>query len=376
MYLAFFILPFLCLIPLAFYLYICIARLFRLFSKPSKKWKRGLAIAATAVCLYFSWPIFRTSAMFIYHFFVVGLLLELLYWIIRKHVQPMPGILDVLYRSSAVTFVLVLLIMGYGFYNIHHVQEKDYTVFTDKLDHSMRAAAISDLHLGNTMDAAAFEGYCRTIEGKHPDFFVLAGDIFDESTRKSEMQKAAKILGNVKSTYGTYYVLGNHDPNHYTQNPQYSMEEMCRTLEEAGVYVLRDNVLSVGGMNLIGRLDAAFPERKSTKELMGFADSGKFTFLLDHQPIGLQENAKASVDLQLSGHTHAGQIWPTGTIMQWLGVSELNYGHKKIGKMDMIVTSGIGGWGYPIRTGGHSEYVIIDILPKQADSREQANSPK
>ena len=83
--------------------------------------------------------------------------------------------------------------------------------------------------------------------------------------------------------------------------------------------------------------------------------------MLDHQPLGLNDNAATSVDLQISGHTHAGQIWPTGTLMQLMGISELNYGYKKIEDMDMIVTSGIGGWGYPIRTGKHCEYVIVDV---------------
>ena len=73
----------------------------------------------------------------------------------------------------------------------------------------------------------------------------------------------------------------------------------------------------------------------------------------------MKEISNQKVDLQVSGHTHAGQIWPTGQLMQFMGISDLNYGEKTMKNSRLIVTSGIGGWGYPIRTGGHCEYVII-----------------
>ena len=79
----------------------------------------------------------------------------------------------------------------------------------------------------------------------------------------------------------------------------------------------------------------------------------------------IKENKKAGVDLSLSGHTHAGQIWPTGQLGELIGVTELNYGHRQDGDYQVIVSSGIGGWGYPIRTGGHSEYVVITLNTKK-----------
>lgn len=361
MFIAFYILPLLLLIPIVIYMYICIARIFSLIPKIGKKTQRVIAVLAALFCGYLSWPIFRTSAMFICHFCVVSLLLEIINLIVKKKTKEIPKVWNYLFRSSVISLAVVCIIMVYGYYNIHNVQEKTYDVTSEKIQDSLRIGAISDLHLGNTMDASELEHYCAQIEKKKIDIIVLVGDIFDESTKKDEMQKAAKIFGQVKSTYGTYYVFGNHDANLYTDHPQYSAKDMCQALESAGVHVLQDEVIELDRLNLLGRQDASTQDRASIEELVKDLDSEKFTLLIDHQPLGLQENATTSIDLQLSGHTHAGQIWPTGTIMQLLGVSELNYGYKKINGMDMIVTSGIGGWGYPIRTGGHSEYLIIDV---------------
>ena len=91
-------------------------------------------------------------------------------------------------------------------------------------------------------------------------------------------------------------------------------------------------------------------------------ESGEgFHILADHQPNSLKDNALAGYDLMLSGHTHAGQIWPVGLLTELFGRDTRNYGYERIGGMDLIVSSGIAGWGYPFRTGKHCEYVIVRI---------------
>lgn len=295
------------------------------------------------------------------HFLIASIIIDVVYKIIRKKKENIPEKWDKVYRSGTISIVIVAAIITYGYINMHQIRETKYEIVSDKVEDSLCIAAISDLHLGTNMDAEKLSGYCRQIEDKKPDVFVLVGDIFDENTKKEEMQKAAGLFGAVKSTYGTYYVLGNHDPNNYVSTPEYSVEELCKTLEDAGVTVLRDEVKELEGLTVVGRQDASNGGRESTEELAKKVDGEKFILLIDHQPLELKENAKTLVDLQISGHTHAGQIWPTGALMQLLGVSELNYGYKKIKDMNVIVTSGIGGWGYPIRTGKHCEYVIIEI---------------
>ena len=124
---------------------------------------------------------------------------------------------------------------------------------------------------------------------------------------------------------------------------------------------LNDEFVLGGRMDLsYSRRDDGFP-RNSTKTIFSEKNQKAFILLLDHQPVDLKENEEAGVDLQLSGHTHGGQIWPIGLISDLLGFGELNYGYKKSGNFQVIVSSGIGGWGYPIRTGCHSEYLMVTV---------------
>ena len=198
---------------------------------------------------------------------------------------------------------------GYGSYNIKNVRQTTYNLTTKKqIKNGMKIVQISDLHTPTTMTTEKFKTYCRKIQAQHPDILALTGNIFDENTTKEEMQIVAEELGQIKTTYGIFYVFGNHDYNYYTNKPFYTPDELRRTLKE---------------------------------------------------------NCKAGVDLSLSGHTHAGQIWPTGQLGELIGVNELNYGYRQDGDYQVIVSSGIGGWGYPIRTGRHSEYVVITLNTKK-----------
>lgn len=362
MYLAFYIVPLIVMVPILIYLYIWFNRFLTLFPKPGGTIRHVLAVLCALVFAWLCWPIYRTGGVVIVHFLVASLLIEIVNQVIkRKRKEAVPKWWSFLYRSGIPAVLVVLAVFTYGYINMRSVHEKDYEITSDKVQEEMRLAAISDLHLGTNMDADRLSGYLDEIASKEVDALLLIGDIFDENTQREEMKKASEYFAGVKSTYGTYYVLGNHDPNRYVTERQYTMEEMCQTLSEAGVLVLRDEVVSLPGLNIIGRIDASFSARKETKELADQVDLSQFTLLIDHQPLGLQANADAGIDLQISGHTHAGQIWPTGKLMELMGVSEMNYGYEKIGSMNMIVTSGIGGWGYAIRTGGHCEYVIIDI---------------
>ena len=111
---------------------------------------------------------------------------------------------------------------------------------------------------------------------------------------------------------------------------------------------------------MAGREDAArISGRVSSKELLRGADQNRFIIVADHQPIEAEENAAEGADLQLSGHTHAGQIFPVGHFTEFFG--GLNYGEYQEGGCKVIVSSGATGWGFPIRTQGNCEYVVIHL---------------
>ena len=273
-----------------------------------------------------------------------------------------------IYCCGLVPLICLALIMSYGTWKMAHVTQRDYTVRTEKniRDEGYRVALLSDLHFGTTMDADKLEEQCRRIEAQQPDLIVLCGDIVDESTSLSEMRSAAKILGSMASEYGVFYVYGNHDRAWYSRNADFTAQELEETLTSAGIHVLCDVTYAVNDeLTLIGREDRSFfggSGRKTQEELLSGVDMDDFLLLLDHQPSELKENAAAGFDLQLSGHTHGGQIWPVGVVSDILGFGELNYGYEQIDDFQVIVSSGIAGWGYAVRTGSRSEFVIVDIL--------------
>ena len=195
---------------------------------------------------------------------------------------------------------------------------------------------------------------------------LLGGDIVDEGTELAEMQAAISALGAIESEFGVYYVFGNHDRAPYTASPHFTEAELLAALAESGVTVLDDEtVLLNGELWLAGRADAGHgAERKATAALLEGADADDFILLIDHQPVGFEENIAAGVDLQLSGHTHNGQIWPVAHIIELFKTADLVYGHRQTGEFHAVVSSGIVGWGYPIRTQGHSEYVVVEIRPQ------------
>ena len=120
-----------------------------------------------------------------------------------------------------------------------------------------------------------------------------------------------------------------------------------------------------GDITLIGRSDPGFlaENRTEIRELLEktHADPDTFWLVEDHQPLGLAKNAAAGVDLTVSGHTHARQIFPIGLLDRLVQFNEMNYGCREQNGMYAVVTSGICGWGYPIRTEAHSEYVWLEI---------------
>ena len=143
-------------------------------------------------------------------------------------------------------------------------------------------------------------------------------------------------------------------------------EEIKENLENNGITVLDDEVVCLDDVNIIGRKDASFwgeNPRLSSEELYQKIPEDKksnYTILLDHQPLDLNENADVGVDLQLSGHTHGGQLFPMG-IIQSLASDTLVSGSREIGDFTAITSSGIAGWRYPIKTGARSEYVVINV---------------
>ena len=139
--------------------------------------------------------------------------------------------------------------------------------------------------------------------------------------------------------------------------------------------ILEDEACEINGeLVLIGRADRGHdPDmRKTAAQLVESADADKEWILIDHQPVEYAEVMESGYGLMLSGHTHAGQVWPLGMLAELFQTNELTYGCRKEGDLTKVVTSGIAGWGYPVRTEKHSEYVVIHLINPLRDA--SANS--
>lgn len=319
-----------------------------------------LCIIIIALCINLSnfWIIIFLHLLF------YCLIIDLIMHVISKKIDNKK--IRNIYNSGLIPVFLTAMTLIYAHWNMANVIETNYTIYTDKnLNSEYKVVAISDLHFEVNMNSSKLKKYKNHIDKLNPDFVILAGDIVDENTSKEGMQNAFSILGDIKSKYGIFFVYGNHDKSNYRSNKSYSVEELERAINEAGIITLTDEAYELNeDITLIGRIDASFSRdtpRESSESLISNLDKEKFLFMIDHQPIDLKENARLGYDLQISGHTHGGQIFPIGMIDNLLKINEMNYGYRKIDSFQVIVSSGMAGWAYPFRTENHSEYVVINI---------------
>ncbi len=366
------ILPIIVLILVAIYLFNKVYKgISYFFSKLSKKIRIiisiivFLAIALPAVQIYSVWFII------LLHFTALLLLIDGVAFVVKR-IKKSPvksKVIKGIYRSGVIAMVITAIILGYGYYNIFQVVRTEYTINTDKkISHNgYKIALLSDLHYGITLDQKQLNNVVDRINKEKPDIVVLDGDIVDENTTLKQMKEAFYTLGKINSTYGTYYVYGNHDKNVYTSTPNYSIKELSDTIKNSNIKILEDNVVTLNKeITLVGRADKGDGnnKRKSIAELVKNVDKSQEIIVLDHQPLEYSEVEKQGSNLILSGHTHAGQIFPAGVVSSIFSINSLNYGNKQFGNMSAVVTSGVAGWGYPIRTEKHSEYVIINLKSK------------
>ena len=266
----------------------------------------------------------------------------------------------------------------YGAINarIIHTTRYEVTIEKDveKLN-NLKIALVADLHMGYNIGTPHIEKMVEKINKENPDLVVIAGDIFDNEYEALDNPKTiTNTLKKLKSKYGVYAVYRNNDIKEkilagFTFSKKGEKKEsdirMDQLLEDANITLLRDDgVLIDDSFYLYGRPDYRRPGRgitvrKTPEEITENMDKTKPIIVLDHEPSELQELADAGVDLDLSGHTHDGQLFPANitTALMW----ENSYGYLKKGNMHNIVTSGVGLFGPNMRVGTIAEVVIVDI---------------
>jgi len=217
----------------------------------------------------------------------------------------------------------------------------------------------SDLHLGTLVGRSRLEKIVTTINALDPDVIFLPGDIVDETVTVKDEVEFSAIMRQLRAPLGVFAVPGNHE--FYS-----GLERNLACLRACGIKVLEDEAVGVAGaFVLVGRRDPSSLQPKELRlpirDILAKygCDDRLPVILLDHQPAHLEEAKRAGVDLQLSGHTHAGQLFPLDLINR--KVWELNWGYLRKGNTQYYVTSGVGTWGPPVRTGSRPEIVRIRL---------------
>ena len=256
----------------------------------------------------------------------------------------------------AAVFVTVSL----GFINarIPRIKKLEIKISKPSKFNGLKIAAATDIHLGTIVSRLMLEKIVKLINSLEADIVLLPGDVVDEDIGPVIKQNLGETLRKIKSKYGIYAITGNHE---YIGG----VGPACKYLEEHGINMLRDEyVLIENEIYIAGREDRSIKQfsgriRKPLEEIMNGIDKSKPIILMDHQPVKLIEAEKNGVDLQLSGHTHHGQLWPFNFITK--KVYELSRGYKTRGSTQYYVSCGAGTWGPPIRTGSKPEIIEIEL---------------
>ena len=304
-----------------------------------------------------------TLIVVVLHVAAAFLLCGLLFLVLRRVTgKPIPY----LWQGLA-ALVLVTVYLGLGWYNAHHVTETHYRFESEKpISHSLRVVLIADSHLGITLDGEGFAAQMARVQATEPDLVVVVGDYVDDDTGRADMERACRALGELETTYGVYYVYGNHDEGYYRYR-EFSAEDLRRNLRENGVTILADESVPIGeSFTLLGRRDRSMRGRADMAALTAELDPSRYSIVLDHQPNDYAAQAASGVDLVLSGHTHGGHIIPSNLVDRLFHFNDRRYGTELRGSTRFLVTSGISGWAIPFKTGCFSEYAVVDIVPSPA----------
>ncbi|MDR1729447.1 MAG: metallophosphoesterase [Prevotellaceae bacterium] len=254
---------------------------------------------------------------------------------------------------GAVTGIIAIVMIG-GYFNYRHKERVELAVTVNKntdWKKPLKIVALSDLHLGFTIGKKELEQWIELVNKENPDIVLLAGDVIDNNLEPLIEQDMTASFRKINSKYGVYTALGNHE---YIAG----VSESLVFFRQAGITVLKDSAVLVNDeFYLVGREDKRIQNRKTLEELTGSLDHSKPIILLDHQPFHLEEAEKNKIDLQISGHTHRGQVLPISWITDH--IYEQSHGYLKKGNSHIYVSSGMGIWGGKFRIGTQSEYVVI-----------------
>lgn len=285
-------------------------------------------------------------------------LADLIAWLLRTAGVPLGAYMPVLITA---VFLLLAGLLIWGSWNAWVPIVRTYELHIDKPAgdlRELRIAVASDLHLGNIVENRHLTRLVEQVNNMQPDLVLLPGDVIDDVIEPFMRKEMSKVMRQLQAPLGVYAVPGNHD--YYGGH----IEEYVKQMKAIGIHVLQDeSVLIHNSFYLAGRKDKAAETmdpvgRVSVQELLQDVNVTRPIIMMDHQPYHFDKAAVAGVDLLLCGHTHRGQFAPNHWITS--RVFELDWGYMLKEKMHVIVSSGFGTWGPPIRLASRCE--IIELI--------------
>ncbi|KQX59045.1 MULTISPECIES: metallophosphoesterase [unclassified Streptomyces] len=253
--------------------------------------------------------------------------------------------------------------VGYGTYGVlRGPRIKRVTVPLAKIPravHGYRIAVVSDIHLGPILGRAHTQRIVDTINSAQPDLIAVVGDLVDGTVQ--DLGSAAEPLARLRARHGSFFVTGNHE---YFSGADAWVDHV----RELGLHPLRNERVEIAaGFDLAGVDDVAGESEGHGPDFgraLGDRDRARAAVLLAHQPIVVHDAVRHGVDLQLSGHTHGGQLWPGNYLAELANPTVA--GLERYGDTQLYVSRGAGAWGPPVRVGAPSDITIVELASKQA----------
>lgn len=257
----------------------------------------------------------------------------------------------------AVAALTALVVTGGILNSLFPRVREDSVDFSRGQGEAIRVVLFSDLHMGPLMGNGRVRALVDRVNALEPDLVLLVGDIVDEDISRLAEERMAEALRELSPRIGSFAVTGNHE--------YYAGEEQAVSyLESAGITVLRDRAVTVGNrLVLAGRKDRTASRfgqgHLPLDEILRDVRRDLPVLVMDHQPRNLEEAEAAGVDLQVSGHTHHGQLLPFNLVTSRL--YEVSRGWGMRGRTRFLVSSGVGTWGPPMRTSAAPEIWLLTL---------------
>ncbi|MET7680184.1 metallophosphoesterase [Streptomyces sp. NPDC005423] len=252
--------------------------------------------------------------------------------------------------------------VGYGTYGVlRGPRVKRVTVPLAKLPrsaHGFRIAVVSDIHLGPLLGRGFAQKVVDTINATQPDLIAVVGDLVDGSVKN--LGPAAAPLAGLRARHGSYFVTGNHE---YFSGAAQWVQEVRRL----GIHPLENARTELPGFDLAGVNDLQGESEGQGPDFgraLGDRDTARACVLLAHQPAQIHQAVRHGVDLQLSGHTHGGQLWPGNLIAA--AANPTVAGLARYGDTELYVSRGAGAWGPPTRVGAPSDITVVELASRSS----------